>query len=310
MVIMKKSPARLPGEYYFIRDILPVALKRVHGNALSHPHNYTGIPHRHDFSELVVITAGSGRQNIDGKSRAVSAGDVFVIAGKTTHYFESFENLEITNIMFSEHVFRDQSRYLNRIPGYQLIFRIEPELRACRGFRNTLRLSPQKLAYVSRVCDRIQSEQELRQPGYEAAVVSELLNLTIFLSRSADEQEAASRSGTRLASLLSMLEADFQEDWPLKRMASCAGMSLSTLLRAFRTVLRKSPLQYLTELRLSAAEHRLWNSDLSISEIAYACGFHDSNYFTKCFQAHFHRTPTQYRKHSWETRPRRNGGQP
>ena len=292
---MKKKAVRLPGEFYFTRDILPVALKRVHGNALSHPHNYTGIPHRHDFSELVIITAGSGLQNIDGKSRPVSAGDVFVITGKTTHYFECFDHLEITNIMFSEHIFHDLGNYLNRIPGYHLIFRIEPELQARRGFHNTLRLSSQQLAYVSRLCDRIQSEQELHQSGYEAAVISELLELTIFLSRSADEREGAAQTGIRLAGLFSILEAKFQEDWPLKRMAAYAGMSLSTLLRTFQAVVRKSPQEYLSDLRLNAASYLLAHTDRSISEIAFSCGFHDSNYFSKRFHKFYKISPSKYR---------------
>ena len=295
---MKRSAVKLPGEYYFSRNILPVALTKVHGNALSHPHNYTGIPHWHDFSELVIITEGSGRQNINGKTRPVSAGDVFVIAGKVTHYFEHYDHLEITNILFSDPVFHDLSNYLNRIPGYQLIFRIEPELQTRRTFRNTLRLTPQSLSFVSRLADRIRAELELQQPGYEAEVISKLFELIIFLSRSADEQKSGDRSITRLAGLFSTLEAEFPEDWPLKRMAAYAGMSVNTLLRTFQTVVRQSPLQYLTELRLNAAAHRLRHTGQSVSEIAYACGFHDSNYFTKCFQMHFHRTPTQYRSDS------------
>jgi len=296
MVIMKKNAVQLPGEYYFTRDILPAALKQVHGNSLSHTHNYTGIPHWHDFSELVIIMAGSGTQNIDGKSRPVSAGDVFVIAGKTTHYFENYKNLEITNIMFSEQLFSGLGNYLNRIPGYQLVFRIEPGLQLRRTFHNSLHLSPQQLSHVSRLCEQIRSEQERHPSGYEAAVISELLNLIIFLSRAADKQKDTAPAETRLASLFSTLEADFREDWPLQRMASCAGMSVSTLLRTFRIVLRKSPLQYLMELRLSSAAYLLRNTDRTVSEIAYACGFHDSNYFTKSFQTHFHQTPTRYRK--------------
>ena len=56
---MRKKPVKLPEEYYFSSEIVPCAVVKVHGNALSHEHNYTGIPHWHDFSELVIITAGT-----------------------------------------------------------------------------------------------------------------------------------------------------------------------------------------------------------------------------------------------------------
>ena len=128
------------------------------------------------------------------------------------------------------------------------------------------------------------------------AVISDLLELTIFLSRSADEEEGAAQTGIRLAGLFTILEEKFQEDWPLKRMAAYAGMSLSTLLRTFQAVVRKSPQEYLSDLRLNAASHLLVNTDRPISEIAFDCGFHDSNYFTKRFQKFYKISPSKYRK--------------
>ena len=39
--------------------------------------------HTHDYSELVVILGGRGVHVIDGRSYAMSAGDVFVVGGQS-----------------------------------------------------------------------------------------------------------------------------------------------------------------------------------------------------------------------------------
>ena len=291
---MIKKPVKLPGEYYFSREIVPCAVVKVHGNTLSHEHNYTGIPHWHDFSELVILTAGTGMQNINGVSYPVSAGDVFVISGKTTHYFEEYRNLEIVNILFIDQVFQGMREYLNRLPGYQLIFRFEPELRTSKEFHNTLHLSADSLAYVMNIIRKMEAEFSVRNPGYEAVVMTYLFDLVIFLSRSRDNR-SANQPITRLAGLFSRLEASFQEDWTLERMAKYANMSVNTLLRNFQSAAKQTPLNYLTQLRLNAAGHLLVNTDRPVSEIAFDCGFHDSNYFTKRFRKFYRMTPMEFR---------------
>ena len=291
---MRKKPVKLPGEYYFSRKIIPCAVIPVHGEALSHEHNYTGIPHWHDFSELVIITAGSGRQNINGISYPVSAGDVFVIAGKTTHFFEEYSHLEIVNILFLDHVFQGMREYLNRIPGYHLIFRFEPELRTSKEFHNTLHLSAHSLSYAMNLIRKMEAEFTASAPGYEAAVVTALFDLVIFLSRS-KESRGGNQPITRLAGLFSTLEASFQEDWPLERMAKFTCMSVNTLLRTFQAATKQTPLNYLTSLRFNAASHLLVNTDRAVSEIAYLCGFRDSNYFTKRFRKFYKMTPGELR---------------
>lgn len=292
---MRKIPVKLPGEYYFTREFIPVALKRVHGKDLSHPHDYTSIPHWHDFFELVIITSGFGRQNINNISYPVSAGDVFVITGKNSHYFEEYRNLSIANIMFSERIFQGIQEYLNRIPGYHLIFSFEPELRTGREFHNTLHLSTQSLSYVSGIIRKMESEFKRNDTGCAAAVLTCLHELIIFLSRSPDSR-GENYAITRLAELFSALEASFHEDWPLERMAKYTGMSVNTLLRTFQIAVKQSPLKYLTSIRLNAAANLLGNTSLAISEIAFSCGFHDSNYFGMVFQKAFKMTPSGFRR--------------
>ena len=69
--------------------------------------------------------------------------------------------------------------------------------------------------------------------------------------------------------------------------------------RCFKEDTGKTPLEYLTEMRISQAKNLLIQNSgnrYSIADIALKCGFQDSFYFSTCFKKHTGVTPSQYRK--------------
>lgn len=88
----------------------------------------------------------------------------------------------------------------------------------------------------------------------------------------------------------------FEKDISLEHLCTHFYCSRATLTNSFRQVFGKSIHQYLTEVRLEHAMKLLQNHALSINSIAYECGFHDQNYFTKAFKKHQGITPTYYRQ--------------
>ena len=123
------------------------------GFHLSHEHDYTGKPHYHNFSELVIITKGKGVQSINDKLYPISTGDVFIISGKTIHYFTDYRDLGILNIMFDQSIFESRKDFLRKIPGYNLVFRIEPSLRADKSFSNLLHLNRRQIAQAMEIIE-------------------------------------------------------------------------------------------------------------------------------------------------------------
>ena len=70
-------------------------------------------------------------------------------------------------------------------------------------------------------------------------------------------------------------------------------MSVSSLQRAFNKYLRVSPKQYLIRLRMNHALNLLTMNELSVKEIAFACGFTDEKYFSRAFKKRYGYPPTQ-----------------
>ncbi len=292
---MKRKCEKLPGAYYFESASLPLGVRRIEGAFVNHEHDYTGIPHRHDFAELVIVRDGRGEQVVNGSSYPVGKGDAFVIQDNADHYFPDYRELKLVNVIYSPALLRSMHGLLRRIPGYNMIFIMTPGLRRVRTYRNHFRLSPVQLMEALEIIARLERELQEKKTGFEASAAALFLELTIRISRSFREEMNGKDTVVRIGRLLSLLEENYRKDWTLGQMSREAAMSPNNFLRVFKQATDDSPLHYLSRVRLKNAKRLLLNSDLSIGEIADGCGFRDSNYFSKKFTAEFKLSPRKYR---------------
>ena len=72
--------------------------------------------------------------------------------------------------------------------------------------------------------------------------------------------------------------------------------SSSYTRRQFREAYGCSPTAYLNRQRVGVAQLYLLTQQLTIAEVAYACGFRDAKYFTRQFRQQTGMTPTQFLK--------------
>jgi transcriptional regulator GlxA family with amidase domain len=75
-------------------------------------------------------------------------------------------------------------------------------------------------------------------------------------------------------------------------------MSVNAFARLFKEQTAYSPRKYLVRMRVEKACNLLHHSELSIEQIAAACGFADRYYFTRVFTQNMHTSPGAYRKNS------------
>jgi AraC-like DNA-binding protein len=71
-------------------------------------------------------------------------------------------------------------------------------------------------------------------------------------------------------------------------------MSRSVLYRKFRAVTGQSVNEMISIVRLKKAAHLLREQSISVSDVAYAVGYNDPQYFSKCFRKKYNCTPTEY----------------
>jgi transcriptional regulator GlxA family with amidase domain len=116
----------------------------------------------------------------------------------------------------------------------------------------------------------------------------------------ADEQRlsAPARIGTRhpkLVAIIRRMEDNLEEPVSPPDLAADAGMSTRQLERLFRRYLSKSPKRHYMELRLQKARTLLAQTDMSVIDVALACGFASPSHFSKCYRSQFGRTPYRER---------------
>ncbi len=70
-----------------------------------------------------------------------------------------------------------------------------------------------------------------------------------------------------------MMEANIEEPISPSILARDVGMSTRQLERLFRRYLNRSPKRYYMELRLQKARNLLMQTDMSVINVALACGF-------------------------------------
>ncbi len=262
-----------------------------------HENHLSATLHRHDFHELVVILSGHGRHIADDEDYPVQAGDVFLIRGNMAHGYAETDRMALANILFNPRQLKLPLEQLRDVPGYHSLFRIEPGLRRKARIQSRLRLSEDDLAEAARMIIELEGELAGKQPGHRFVACSCLMRLIAFLSRCYSRE--GKRSETRLmrmGELLSYIERHYREPVTIAQLSKRGCMSESTLMRSFRRVLGHSPIEHVIRLRVARAEDLLLRrKELRITDVAFECGFLDSNYFSRQFRRITGMSPRAYR---------------
>jgi AraC family transcriptional regulator len=83
---------------------------------------------------------------------------------------------------------------------------------------------------------------------------------------------------------LHLLQNRYRENWTIARLATEAGISRARLAQLFRSQIGTPIHRILNRVRIEHALTLLKESDLSVSEIAYECGFSTSPHFARVFR--------------------------
>lgn len=255
--------------------------------------------HAHEFSELVIITGGSGLHVTGGRAYPLAAGDVFVISGGRPHTYAELRRLCLVNLLFQPEKLPWPWADLGALAGYHALFTLEPAWRRRHEFKSRLHLRPEELRQVLELIDLLEAELRQRAPGFGCMATAAFLQIVGFLSRCYSRSwNPDARALLRLAETITHLETHYREPVNLDRLACLARMSKRSFLRAFHAATGTTPIAYLLQLRLNHAVHLLRHSAQNITEIAFAAGFNDSNYFTRQFRRRFGLSPRQWRQQS------------
>ena len=130
---------------------------------------------------------------------------------------------------------------------------------------------------------------EKKEPGYMANCISIFYKILAMLG----ENEATRRLPAHFMHAVSLLNENFcQNDLRIDEICRSAAISQTVFRQLFQQHYGKSPVQYLTELRLEYARSRIADGE-SVESAALASGFSDAKYFSRVVKRYYGCTPRQ-----------------
>ncbi|MBQ8879562.1 MAG: helix-turn-helix transcriptional regulator [Clostridia bacterium] len=235
--------------------------------------------HYHDKLELYYMVNGSCSYFIDNKTYEVVAGDLVILPPGIIHR---------TNYIGEDHVriVVECSDHFIPAPVLEKVNSLPPLLRSPS-------VSKEIYMLLKRIDDEFKSPDEYSAESLKARMSA----LFILIARNAGATGAISSKNEMIDEIIDYIKSNFQQDIKLSRVAKNYFISPEHLSRTFKRDTGFGFNEFLTIVRLKHAENLLKNrGGKSISEIAYSCGFNDSNYFSDKFRHAYGVSPLKFSK--------------
>ncbi len=123
-----------------------------------------------------------------------------------------------------------------------------------------------------------------------------ILLLDLLIEEEVELNEQLTDSSRSVKLFLSELDNNLSEAWTIEDMAKSAGVGLTRFTHHCKQLTNLTPMRYLMMKRIELSKEILMNKEfLTVSEVAFACGFSTSQYFSTVFKKQEKCTPIEFR---------------
>lgn len=252
--------------------------------------------HSHAEMEIDCILSGSGTYAILNGEYPIRPGDVFLFNMNEIHRITVIDAdcpMEIIKLHFDPKLlyYDDYHMFFGE---YMKIF-----YGRTAGFANHIPAGA-CADELQALAVRMEREDKQRQFRYEMMLKMDLLHIFILLMRqfgyteTAEETPADDANYTAIARTLRYIDENQTGQITLDQLARVANMSKNNYILHFKRFNGVSPYHYILTRRVSRAIEMLCQSNESVTQIAYACGFNTIVSFNKTFKKITGMSPTQY----------------
>jgi len=238
--------------------------------------------HSHPSYMFLLDFDGKTFMRLEGGTIASQAGKVFALPPGVKHQeLPSDEPPRYIAIMIDKEFFISQlSRY--------------PEKRGLASGGEFFH-APEALLPALR---RFMIESDVDLPGADdmlGAIALEVCHIIIrgLIGVSARKERLSERIEVNRA--VEYLNSNLTSKLTVDDIARAAHMSGSHFSRIFRKETGKSPMDYLMSVRLERAKRLLLAGDMTVTQVAQACGFSNASYLSDRFRKAYAKTPTEFR---------------
>ncbi len=254
--------------------------------------------HSHNVIEFGICLDGSGIFVIEDKILPFHAGDVSIITNREMHLAQSTRGT--SSHWYWIHVNLGKILY----PAFQ-----NPEIAGTdylsgTDFNNIIHVS--KYPEICSLVKRITEVHHSRKTFKRERIISLLCLLIAELKttfgvkkrRPKKEERSCFEPDTlqRIQKAVAYITSHYTEKIKVRELSRLSGLSLTHFRRLFEKALGKTPIQYLTQVRVTMASAELKHSRKPISMIAYESGFTTLSSFNRHFKKQTGISPRDWRK--------------
>ena len=254
--------------------------------------------HSHPELELVYVKESFGKRIIGNSVMPFEPGDMVFLGSDLPHvwlndemYYQGISTLKANAIVvyFSKDIFG---------PAFY-------ELKETQKINELFFQAGKGISIIGKTNKQIAKKLEKLILKKDFEVIIGLFEILSMLSESQDRvyinNEAYSTTHKdskkdRLSEVFQYVNENYKKDIVLIEIAAIANMTPTSFCRMFKLKTKKSFVEYLNEIRVSKACKFLLETDLSMSEIAYECGYKTASNFNKLFKKFMGMTPSEFKK--------------
>ena len=234
--------------------------------------------HFHNFYEIYYLCEGNMRYIINDEFFEVSQNDVVLIPKGVIHNTSYGDNkTKRLLINFSE-------KYVS-----------SPELLS--AFRKkVIKLSERDGFEVESIFKKIEAEKARSDSYSELLIIQYVSELLVVFSRSDIKNTETKLDGYSqiMQEAVKYINMNYANAISLSELSLKFGLSKSFFSRKFKQITGFGISEYVTLVRIKNAERMLAEKKLSITDVAFACGFNDCSYFAATFKKLMGVTPHKF----------------
>ncbi len=252
--------------------------------------------HYHPEFELTYISKGNGKRFVGDSVENFEEGDLILLGSNLPHFWRCddvlLQNEEKINVEWL--VIQFPVEFVNNV------IKNIPELHLMNGMMQRAERGINFGKSVSKLAGRKMAEMVNVSPTQNFFAFLALLDILTTddeakLLAGENYQISTNPAETdRMKRILEFTVENFHKEIAIEQVAEVAHLTTSAFCRYFKQRTRKSYIDYLNEFRISHARKLLIDSDLSVGQVGFECGFNNLSNFHRLFKRQTDLSPMQY----------------
>ncbi len=257
-------------------------------------------PHCNPGMEMVLVDQGRLDWAVDQAPEILNPGTVFFTLPWQVH--GSLQIREPRNrifyVLFSLPGKNDGLKDGIRFPAALKFSAAEQQMLAqvfMKAPHHAWQASPLLRQLFPELIHRLDGSEKLDSVAAISLLRSILIELADIIGKAQSAQQHLLPTVRKVRSFLREIGQALDHAWTLEEMATRCGVKRTQFSKIIKQVTGYPPIQYLSRVRFEKACEILRNTDRSITDIAFDCGYGSSQYFSETFKKYVRMTPTEYR---------------